>query len=92
MGLFILIPSFYRGGNRFTLGMGLAQGYVTGKCQPRLVTGLPTSCRVLSSLYIAVSDTSLLFLFVISVVCELAEGETARKFDIFFSVYSLTPA
>lgn len=67
VGLFILIPSFYRGGNRFTLGMGLVQGYMTSKCQLRLHTGLPTTCRILSSLYLAVSDTSLLFLFVISV-------------------------
>lgn len=61
---------------------------MTGKCQLRLDTGLPTPCRELSSLYLTVSDTSLLFLFVISVVCELGEGETARKLDIFFSVTS----
>lgn len=38
---------------------------------------------MLSSLYLAASDISFLFLFVIPVDCELGEGGAARKLDIF---------
>lgn len=54
-------------------------GHGSSKCQLRLDTGLTIPCTVLSSLYIALSHPTLLFLFVISVICELGEGETVRK-------------